>query len=199
MTRPKEDRGSALIEAALVAPLLILILFSLIEIGFAWRADNELARSVRGALLEEARGSDERFNDLRSLEVLRSTIGKHETLEWVIVYATDSSNPGPPVACVSLAQTLSSSYDGITDTCNVYSGTFAATAAESQFDDPLCLSNPDEDFCPIGRAALIGTTGRIGVAVQVEHNWITGFLGGTGITLEDFAVSPLISGIGDIE
>ena len=70
----RRERGAVIVETALIAPLLVLLLIGTAEYGIAWRASNVAASTVRAAVLEEARAGDDRHLDLRMLEQVRASV-----------------------------------------------------------------------------------------------------------------------------
>ncbi len=72
-----------------------------------------------------------------------------------------------------------------------------ATASASDFTLDDCSGEVDRWLCPSERRALLGNSDRIGVALKYEHEWLTGMLPGGGLTFNDKATSPLITGLGE--
>jgi Flp pilus assembly protein TadG len=191
----QRQRGAVLVEAAIVTPLLIGLLLGLFDVGVAWRANTNLSRDLHGVVLGAARHNGDRLTDFEVLRAVTHGLGDNESLNWVIVYKTDSTRSEPSASCVATAEALVVGTTGENGVCNIYSGAYALTATAADFVDPNCASEPDRPFCPTGRSAL-SSTDRLGVALSVDHEWITGFLGDS-LTMTDHAVSPPISGIED--
>ncbi len=198
MNARRREAGAVLVEAAIVIPILLFLCFGIFEVGIAWRSSNELTRSVGAAILDTGRQTDGRYSDLYAMERITASLGTTESLDWVIVYQTTSADSAPPVDCLTAAASVASNgFDGVSDVCNVYGGTFAETATTADFVGDACVStDPDFNFCTTTRAGTMTSTDRIGIAVQVQHDWLTGFFPG-GVTLNDQAVIPIITGINE--
>jgi hypothetical protein len=182
------------VEAALLVPFLVLMLFGLIEYGVGWSASNSVSDAVGTASLDLSRGYGERSADLRVLEQLRSSPGELDldAIDWVIVYRTAAADGAPPPACVTAAEALTSGSGGVSATCTAYHGSAVASLTAADFGDTSCVGDPDADFCPSTRQALLVGGTRLGVAIQVSHGWLTGMFPGPGLTLSDHAVAEPI-------
>ena len=193
------QRGAVLVETAMVVPILIFLCFGIFEVGVAWRSSNELTRSVGSAIVDSGRQTDGRYSDLFAMERITASLAGSETLDWVIVYKTDDTRSEPSVDCLADAAAVAGTNQvrSRTDECVVYGGVFAENATTADFPSPTCAGDVDDDFCPTDRdSVLTNGTDRLGLAVQVQHDWLTGFLPG-GVTLADHAVIPIITGINE--
>ncbi len=104
MTRadPDTDRGAALVEAALVLPILVFLLFAIIEVGGTLRSYSGTASSVRvGSRAASVAGSDP-MADRAILERMASQAGTFADGEIELVVIWKATGPGDPVpaACV---------------------------------------------------------------------------------------------------
>jgi hypothetical protein len=188
------DRGAALVEAALILPILILLFSGMVEYGMAWRTSNSVADRVGNAALGLSRGYENRNADLQVLEQVRSVEGDLDQVRWVIVYRTTHADGRPPLACRWAAAW--STYIGpwgIDGNCNVYPGSSMAGLDASDFTDPDCVGDPDEAFCPSTRDAALQAGDRLGVEIRLKHSWLSGMLPGSGLTIADHAVAEPIA------
>ena len=195
----RRQRGAVLVETAMVVPILIFLCFGIFEVGVAWRSSNELTRSVGSAIVDSGRQTDGRYSDLFAMERITASLAGTETLDWVIVYKTDDTRPEPSVDCLNDAAAIAGTNQvrSRPDECVVFGGVFAENATTADFPSPTCTGDIDDDFCPADRdSVLTAGTDRLGLAVQVQHDWLTGFLPG-GVTLADHAVIPIITGINE--
>jgi Flp pilus assembly protein TadG len=190
--RGGED-GVVLVEIALIAPFLIALMFGIAEYSLSWRASNHAAKTLRNGVVELQRDPADRLSDYRTLDGLRQVIGTNglDSLSWAIVYRTTSSSSGPPTACVTAANALTSGSTGVTNVCNVYSASFVLSAASSQFVTDGCASEPDRWLCPTTRRTTFASSDRIGIAVRWTHRWVTHVVPGNGTTTTDYAVGTL--------
>ena len=193
------QRGAVLVETAMVVPILIFLCFGIFEVGVAWRSSNELTRSVGSAIVDSGRQTDGRYSDLFAMERITASLAGSETLDWVIVYKTDDTRAEPSVDCLNDASAIAGTNQvrSRPDECVIFGGVFSENATTADFPSPTCAGDVDEDFCPADRdSVLTNATDRLGLAVQVQHDWLTGFLPG-GVTLADHAVIPIITGINE--
>lgn len=182
--RARGERGSVLVEAAFITPVLFFLLFSILEFGLAFRDYLAVANTTR----DGARAASVAANDgsadyltLQSIADASNVIDRRNITRIVIYRATGPNTPVPPM-CTTAAQ----GFDTGSVRCNVYSAA-ALDLAESEFG---CRPdrNLDRFFCPTNRiAAVNGPPDYVGVWVQVNHDWVTGLFGRT-LTFRDETV-----------
>lgn len=195
-SRASRDRGAVIVETALIAPVLMLLMVGAAEFGIAWRASNVASSTVRAAVLEESRTGDDRLLDLHMIERVRATLDDLDTIEWVMVYRVAAADTGdPPAGCLTIADALSSGSDGVDGVCTVFHGTFVATASEADFTDPNCTGEADEYLCPAIRESIFVDDDRIGVAISIDHDWLTGLPPRDGIIIQDHSVAYRLPGL----
>jgi hypothetical protein len=177
------QRGSAIIEAALVTPVFFMLIFGIMEFGMALR--NYLA--VSNATTEGARSASvlgrDREADFFVLQSIADGIEAMglENVDYVVVFEADKINGAVPDAC------RTSSVDGL---CNRYTRSDFFLALEDAVGNSTgnwgCgAAAVDRYWCPIdntnnpgGRlAALADPPDFIGVHIQATHSYITGFFG----------------------
>ena len=182
--RARSERGSVLVEAAFITPVLFFLLFSVLEFGMAFRDYLAVANTTRdGARAASVFGNDTTadFDILQTVADASNVIDRRD-LERIVVYKASGPNTPVPPACVNAPQ-------GIPGTCNVY-GAGALDLAETEFG---CRGdrNLDRFWCPQTRkTALAGANGPpdyVGVWVRVNHPWVTGLFG-RSLTFTDTTV-----------
>jgi hypothetical protein len=172
--RRKGSRGAALVEAAIITPLFVLLIFGLLEWGYGF-----LDRlSVKNASLSGARvGSSEGTNGIADYDILqavkKSTGGMGDVkIKYVIVYKAASYTASVPAAC------LTASSSGPSVFCNRYTG---ADFAQASTNFGCAPGDIDLSWCPSNRktaqSGVYGPPDYIGVFVQGRHDNITGFFG----------------------
>ena len=183
-TRAGDERGAVLVEAALVTPLVFLLLFGVIEFGYAFYGKLTVNNmSVVGARAASGSGNDV----LADYQVLQSVAGANtgissSDVQLVIVYRATSPSDRVPTSCLTASVTNTPSVRG----CNRYVGTDLARPST----DFNCVPGPpgptlkvDRFWCPTDRKyALLGAHGPpdyIGVYVKANHRNLTGVLGGS--------------------
>jgi hypothetical protein len=175
------QRGSSLVEAAIVAPLLFLLVYGVIETGYAFFGKLTVKNmSVVGA----RSGSGEANDVLADYAILRAI--KHGAggigtngINMVVVYRATDPDDRVPTACKTTSVTNTTSTRG----CNRY------VSADLSLDSDQfgCVGPPgpttkiDSYWCPTTRkTALGGSNGPpdyIGVYVEAEHKNLTGVVG----------------------
>ena len=174
--RATGEPGTALIEAAIVTPVFLALLFAVIEGGMAFYE----RLSVTNMALGGARSASGQGNEaLADYHVLRS-VGAHsggvstDRINVIVVYRATTPGDQVPAACKSAS---------VANTCNRY---VAADLAKdtTQFG---CVGPPgpttkiDSYWCPTTRrTALSGVNGPpdlIGVYVESAHDDLTGIFG----------------------
>ena len=202
------DRGAVVVEAAIVLPLLFMIVFGVLEIGSALKSYSGAANAVRagGRMATEAAGIPD------------------GEIEYIVIWHASSTGEQPPPGCRPTAlSSPNSTSSGVTDggndaigACNVYhrpadpGGAFdMATGEAAQVPnyyfgctgptDPLwsnkvdCLwpsKNRKTTITPRGEAPPAGQTGQpdyVGVYIRAQHGYVTGVLG-DDLTITDGSI-----------
>ncbi len=137
-TRAGHERGAVLVEAALVTPLVFLLLFGVIEFGYAFygklTVDN---MSVVGARAASGSGNDV----LADYQVLQSVAGantgiSNSDVQLVIVYRATSPSDRVPTSC--LTASVTNFYSPSVRGCNRYVGSdLARPSTDFGCDGPL--------------------------------------------------------------
>jgi hypothetical protein len=130
--RKARDRGSVLVEAAIVLPLLFSLLFGVLEIGGALKSYSSASNAVRaGGRMASVAGNDAMADQAILSRVAQEAagLGKGE-IEYIIIWKATGPGTKPPAACIAAAGSASSPntsslgvYDGGTGqvgACNVY-------------------------------------------------------------------------------
>jgi hypothetical protein len=184
--RARDERGIALLEAAIVTPLFFALVFAVIEGGFALHERLSVANmALAGARTATGQGSDV-LADYYVLQAIRAGAGGVSTAQVtaIVVYRAASATAHVPAGCK--AASLSGS-------CNRYVGS-DLTKDSAQFG---CVGPPgptakvDRFWCPTGRkTALAGVNGPpdyVGVYVEATHRNLTGTFG-SGVTFRSDTV-----------
>lgn len=197
--RRRSDRGATMIEAAIVMPLIFLILFSVLEFGMLFRNYLTVTQITRdGARSASAFGRD--FDaDFRSVSIMANTaqaVTSGDIKRVVIWDATaDQDRAVVPEVCKTAA------YDDIairyvpppsTDPtawtnpikCNIFTPDTWLDAQRYGCDDFANAADGsdewdfDANWCPRYRdVSQTDGTDYVGVWVEFEHTWVTGLFG----------------------
>jgi hypothetical protein len=181
LRRRDTERGAALVEAAIVAPLLFLLIYGVMEIGYAFFGRETVNNmSVVGARA----GSSEANNVLADHTILQAVrhgstgIGTNG-VDVVVVYRATGASDRVPTAC----KTASVVNTPTTRGCNRYDKSDLLLDSD-QFG---CVGPPgpavkiDHYWCPTTRKTAVqgaqGPPDYVGVYVQAQHKNLTGVLG----------------------
>lgn len=155
------DRGSVLIESAIVITLILTLFFGVIEFGMLLRSRHALAEATRtGARAASSLSREDGYQTAAAEAVAASLRGSipSESVLTLTVYKADP-NTGDPAS-------------GTLQTCTSGCYRFAWDAVDEEFDVVAGTSWPatDQDAC-----GDIGATDYVGVAITGTHDFITAF------------------------
>jgi hypothetical protein len=163
--RHRQDRGESgagLVEFALVAMILLVLVASTFDYGFAWRAGlaaNEGARSGArvGSSQSLSRGAD--YYALNSVRATLIASGAIDQVEKVVIFKSTTSNGRVPASC------LLASPSG---TCNVLTGAQLKALTLSSYN--LTIS-ADPNVAPTGTGCLNSNAAmRVGWCPNARSN-----------------------------
>src|SRR3954447_16440050 len=142
--RPGE-RGAVLVEFAIIAPVLCMLIFGMIEYGLLFRDYLTVANVTRtGARVSSASGNLD-TTDYSVLQAVKGAAGALPggvaSIEKIVVYKTTSTDGAPPANCVSGGSQAGS--------CNVYTGIQARDSVPAQFG--CATGDLDIVWCPTTR------------------------------------------------
>lgn len=182
----RDQRGNTLLEAAIVTPVFLVLIFGVIEGGFALHE----RLSVANMSLVGARSATGNANDVLAdhhvLLAVRAGAGGVASSQIGMIVVYKASGPGDhvPPTCKTAS---------VAGTCNRYTGADLSKLS-TQFGcvgPPGPVTKIDAPWCPTTRkAALTGVNGppdHIGVYVEASHRDFTGILGG-GLTFRSDTV-----------
>jgi Flp pilus assembly protein TadG len=177
------ERGAVLVEAALVIPILVMLVVGIAEFGFAYRDRLTVQTAGRtGARVGTTLGANAQ-SDYNILQGVKSALGSIPLakVEKIIVYKSTTANGAVPAACLT-----SGSQSG---SCNVYTSA-ALSAATTSFG---CGTGAlDTAWCPTTRETdQADGLDYLGVYLQVRHDFFSGFLGRREVVLKDTTVLRL--------
>jgi TadE-like protein len=185
--RGRGDRGVALIEMALVAPFLALLVAGIVEFGTLWRDDLTVTSATRSAARVVSNAGITEGADLEGILSLRAALKSIEgvTVEGLLIYNASASDGQPDSDCFDSGGNPRSR----TNLCNFYTASQIETLTSSSFS---ACTGPDASFCPLNRDnTQLGGTTDLGVWVRVQRDFITGLIPGDGITITDYTVMKL--------
>ncbi len=184
--RRRDSRGAALVEAALLLPILIMLTFGAIEYGLIFRDELKITTASRSGarigVADKATGgasvnSDDDWQILQAVYAALGNLGGK--LVYVSIYnAGTNPNGAPPAGCTGSG---ASSQAG---ECNVYVPADLTLSASQ-----LALTANYTGWPPSSRSVSLNTsTGTeptyLGVEVETTHNYVSGLFGSSRTILE---------------
>jgi len=196
--RRRSERGAAVVEAAIITPLFLLLLFGIFEFGLAFKSSITISNAAQQGAREAGIQGALPESDYLILRSVQHGLGGMDlrNLDYVVVFRADGPNGTMPAECATSSQTLTASGSVA---CNRY------TAADfyAEIDDPSTGSNTgnfrcgpgsvDRYWCPADRQDQIGNTDYVGVVVKAKHKYLTGMIG-SDIDLESSTIARLEPG-----
>jgi hypothetical protein len=172
-----------MIEAAVVTPLFFVLLFGIVEVGYAMNDNLAVAHTTRaGSRVASASGNDvlADYGILQSIARESSAL-KGDQIERIVVYKPSGPGEEPTDTCKGGTPQ--------TDVCNVYT----AADLDRPKSDFGCNTSKDLDefWCPADRDAVLeGGTDYVGVWMEVDHPYVTKIFGAS-VTFTDSSVIRL--------
>lgn len=172
----RDSVGAALVETAIVAPLLLLIALGVLEMGYLFMHKSATANAAGVAARAGAATSDQVVTDQRILDYVRSRKLATLDAQYIVVYKANSADGKVPNQCASGTE--------LAGVCNVYQVNADGSFSGAGSAWPVSARNAGVDY--------------LGVAVIGNHNWITGAFGGTQ-KMSDSSVAriePIVAEVG---
>lgn len=179
--RRRNEIGAVLAEAALITPIFLLLLFGILEWGYAFLDRSTVKNtSLVAARVASSEGSNPSadYNVLQAAKKAAAGMRRGD-IDMIVVYKATNANATVPTPCLTSSSAGSS--------CNRY---LPADLDRPQSDFGVCgATAPDQYWCPTTRkTAVNGSNGPpdyIGVYVQATHKNITGLFGSTYVFKTD--------------
>jgi hypothetical protein len=215
--RARGERGTTLVEAAIVTPVFLLFILAIAEIGLYMKNYLGVANTVRaGARTASAAGSFPSADlYLVNSMALESQAIPRDIIEYIVVYdaggfgegPVDEGTDGVPAGCLAGQPRAGQ--------CNVYSvldfeRAAAQIAEETRHREaqergeastlnqnllwfgcrttgPHANQSPDRFWCPTTRDDTYRNADYVGVYMKIKHGWLTGIFGQEA-DIEDLSV-----------
>jgi len=195
--RRNGQRGAVLVELTIVTPLLMIILLGLFEIGSAWRANQTVVQAARSGARTITQLGQFEGADQQGLLAIRATFGVDAgDITKVVIYKADSDG-NMPADCATVVPPATAPV-GVE--CNVYGPDDIADAeTDTLFDtngtDEGCSGTDPGDpvgrsahWCPSDRNNVQVSADYVGVYVEFQEQWATGFFGPGTFTISETTV-----------
>jgi Flp pilus assembly protein TadG len=184
----RKTRGAALLEAALVTPVLMVFLFGIIEFGFGFYGRLTVRHmSLSGARTASSQGADV-YSDYTMLQAIKKNAAdmKQSNITTIVIYRASGPSDRVPAAC----KTGSVVNTAATRGCNRYVGS-DLSRPQTDFGCDDAGGNRtliDRFWCPTDRKTAIKSTNGngppdyVGVYVEGKQNSLTRMFGKTQYT-----------------
>lgn len=182
----RSERGASLIETAIAIPVLLIVIFGIIEFGLLFRSELTMSNAVRDggrAASAYGRAPEADYLVLRVLEHSLAPLDP-EDIDRVVIFEAAGPESTLPAGC---------EVGSITGVCNHYTIADFYLPLDDVNGNPTgnfrCAgSSVDQAWCPVDReASLSGGVDYVGMHIQVTHDFVTGLFGGEK-TLSDTIV-----------
>lgn len=177
-------RGAALTEAAIVSPIFFALIFGVIEMGVMFRDQLTISNATRDASRAAAASGNEIDADYRILQAVQQSAAAaaRNDIQKIIVFKAGGPSATVPASCTAIAGT-----GGVDGVCNVYQ---VGDLARPPGDFNCAVTAVDRYLCPTSvanRDTRLASLGYIGIYVQLNHRYVTGFFG-TTVNIRDTTV-----------
>jgi len=178
------DAGQALVEFALILPILLLLLIGLIEFAFVWNSRNTVLFASRDGSMLAAEGGNLSGTDCVLLDRIERDIVSPASaikLQQVTIYWSDLNG-------VQIGSN-SNVYDRTGSTICDYGNGTTLTVPYSLTTGGYLEASRCNTLAGCGGSHT--TVDTIGVKVTYKHNWLTSFarLTGAGVTFTESAIA----------
>lgn len=186
--RLRGDGGLAIVEFAIVAPLLALFVAGIIEFGMAWRDNLTVSSATRSAARVASNLGDNELADLEALLTLKAALGPLDgsQLVGVLIYDGSATDGAPSPACFDAGGNPQASAAG---NCNYYTAAMISSLAPANFGSGGSCGAWDWYYCSVSeRSTNQVSLDDVGVWVRINRDWFTDIFPGNGMTIEDQTV-----------
>jgi Flp pilus assembly protein TadG len=169
LRRTRSERGAALLEFAIVTPLLVLLAFATAETGLAWVSNNKVEGAASQAARVAASSGNRPEADVSTLLAIKAALPADElaNLKRVVIYKSTTANGVVPSGCVPSLE--DGSDFGVNNVCNSYSGALVRSVTTT-----TTLSSSVEKWLPsVRKDTLGGPPDYVGIWIQTVHTNLT--------------------------
>ncbi|MEE9417608.1 MAG: TadE/TadG family type IV pilus assembly protein [Acidimicrobiales bacterium] len=187
----RSDRAATIVEAAIVTPVVMLILLSVLEFGMLFRNYLTVTQMTRDAARTASAYGDDYDADFRIASIAANTAKvatSGEVKRMVVFRGTNEELSVVPDVCKTVRHDDPLVNSDLTDilsgpeNCIILTPDTWADAERYGCNNFGNTAGDDPDFdlnwCPTLRdVAATGGTDYVGVWVEFEHKWVTGLFG----------------------
>jgi hypothetical protein len=182
--RFRDSRGATLVEAAIIAPILFVLVLGILEFGMGFRdyltvgdavSDTAKVGAIQGNKIVNGANAD--FEMLRRFRQATSAFDT-DSIDRIVIFKASAPGAGDPESQVPAACKNGTAVAGV---CNVYEDVLTAYLAveggnTGYFD---CTGGPATSWCPTSRddGPNPNEVDYLGVYVRAERPMVTGMFG----------------------
>lgn len=171
-----DERGAAMVELAIMATVLLTLVFGVFETGMAWSDSQLVTQATRVGARSVSQLGINAQADSFAVESIEAALGDLSTeVTRIVIYDASAADGAMPPACVAALP------PGIAGQCSVYDGTHFGTYG----------AWADGAWAPADRDNDLTTGDYLGVAVEVDRPLIAGFLSQTSFAIHDTTVMKI--------
>ncbi len=187
--KPKTEAGASVVEAALVLPLFVLLIFSIIEAGSMFLNLSAVRTASREGAREASAAASSATADQTTLIASMKSLGQLSgSLEGIIVFKAENVSSVVPQQCLDALATGTAGVNIAAVSpmpaikCNVYTAAQIRNPEITKFGASTSNSDPafwDSQWAPIDRNEVLTPTSSpdyVGVFVKVKSAGATGLL-----------------------
>jgi len=186
-TKRDNERGATLVEAAISYSLLFLALFAIVEFGLAFKDWLSVSQATREGARAGATFGDDLSSDIKVLDDIEDALVVHgwSAGDEVVIFRANNPNINE-----STTYSYSPGFD-CSDPDNMFPPGDCCDWSPCPEDHRDNYQVPNWD--PRDRDVTAPVTDRIGVSIQLSHDWLTGFIGSGTLDVTattDFQLEP---------
>lgn len=180
--RATGERGGAMVEFAIMATVLLTLAFGTFEMGMGWSDGQLVTQASRSGARSVTQLGVNTAADSFAVESIEAALGDlADDVDRIVIYDAAAADGSMPPACQAAAP------PGVAGLCSVYDGTDFGTYA----------SWVDGSWPPADRNNTLSSGDYVGVTIEVERPYITGFLGTSTFNISDTTVMRVEPYAGD--
>ncbi|MEM7340089.1 MAG: TadE family protein [Actinomycetota bacterium] len=178
----RNERGAALVEFALVTPVLLILTLTAWEFTLIWLRNQAVINASQSAARAAAQAGTAEEADQAAVRAAKAALGdRWDRIDRIVIYALDSDG-STPAACVDLATRTSPGGAR----CNVYTQPDVVQADDAAHFS--CGGGAASNWCPTTRNGDLLSADWLGVRVDYNDTWVSNVVPWGSYTLADTTV-----------
>ena len=160
--RTQTERGAALVEAMVITPVVLMLIFAMIDYGLYFRDDLTASNAARAAARTGVSADADGFVDydiLRNLDDRLTGLGVEP--DRIVVFKATSYSDEPPAGCL---------VDSVYPVCNSYPGS-ALGWSKAEW-----IASPERTGWPESERSISNSAGTdlLGIHIRATHTFAIG-------------------------